>query len=88
MTTASLFPVLPAIVAASSGGILAPVLPDAEHAKLTIIVSYVFWGTGVPPAMAILILYIYRIIEHKLPAKEQMASMFLPLGPFGLGAFG
>ncbi len=88
MTTASLFPVLPIIVVASSGGIIANFLPDTEQAKLTVIVSYVFWGAGVPPAMAILIVYLQRVMEHRLQPKAQMASLFLPLGPFGLGAFG
>src|SRR5579862_8431483 len=88
MTTALLLPVLPPIVAASSGGIIADILPDKQQAELTVIVSYVFWGAGIPPAMAILIVYLHRLITHNLPAREQMASMFLPLGPFGLGSFG
>ncbi len=55
---------------------------------MTVIVSFVSWGIGVPPVMAILIVYIHRVIEYGLPPKEHMASMFLPVGPFSLGAFG
>jgi tellurite resistance protein TehA-like permease len=88
MTTAWLLPVLPAIVCAGSGGIIAGALTNAEHAKLTVVVSYVIWGCGIPPAMAVLIVYIHRLIECGLPPKEQMVSTVLLVGPFGFGSFG
>jgi hypothetical protein len=41
MTTVLLFPTLPLIVAASSGSIIANVLPNEQHARLTVVVSYI-----------------------------------------------
>lgn len=57
-------------------------------ARSTIIVSYVVWGTGVPPAMFIITLWIYRTAIHGLPAAPALPSVFLPLGPCGQGSFG
>ena len=48
-------------------------------------VSYVLWGPGVPLAMAILVIYFQRLTVHKLPPREVIVSIFLPLGPLGPG---
>lgn len=87
MTAAWLLPIVATIVAAASGGIVAEVLPNPHHALWTIIVSYVLWGTGVPLAMAILVIYFQRLTVHKLPPPEVIVSVFLPLGPLGQGGF-
>lgn len=88
MTAAWLLPIVAPIVAAASGGIVAEVLPNPNHALWTIIVSYILWGTGVPLAMAVLVIYFQRLTVHKLPAREVIVSVFLPLGPLGQGGFG
>ncbi len=88
MTAAWLLPIVAPIVAAASGGIVAAVLPNHNHALWTIIVSYVLWGTGVPLAMTVLVIYFQRLTVHKLPAREVIVSVFLPLGPLGQGGFG
>lgn len=88
MTAAWLLPIVAPIVAAASGGIVAEVLPNPQHALWTIIVSYVLWGTGVPLAMAVLVIYFQRLTVHKLPPREVIVSVFLPLGPLGQGGFG
>lgn len=88
MTAAWLLPIVATIVAAASGGIVAEVLPNPHHALWTIIVSYVLWGTGVPLAMAVLVIYFQRLTVHKLPPREVIVSVFLPLGPLGQGGFG
>ena len=87
MTAAWLLPIVAPIVASASGGIVAQVLPDPEQALMTIIVSYVLWGTGVPLAMAVLVMYFHRLTVYKLPAREVIVSVFLPLGPLGQGGF-
>lgn len=88
MTAMWLLPTLPPIVAASSGSIVADALSRSDHRSLTIIVSYFAWSIGVPPAMALIALYLYRLLEYKVPSRAQIASMIIPVGPFGLGAFG
>ena len=87
MTAAWLLPIVVPIVAAASGGIVAGILPNPTHALWTVIVSYILWGTGVPLAMAVLVIYFHRLTVHKLPAREVIVSVFLPLGPLGQGGF-
>lgn len=87
MTAVWLFPVLPTIVAASTGSLVASVLPNSQHALWTIIISYVLWGIGLPLAMFILCIYFHRLAIHQLPAREVIVSVFIPLGPLGLGGF-
>lgn len=85
MTAAWLLPIVSTIVAAASGGIIADVLPNPQHALWTLTTSYILWGTGVPLAMFTLVLYFQRLTIHKLPPREVIVSVFLPLGPLGQG---
>lgn len=87
MTAAWLLPIVATIVAAASGGIVASVLPT-EQALITIITSYILWGCGVPLAMFTMVIYFHRLTMHKLPPREVIVSVFLPLGPLGQGSFG
>jgi tellurite resistance protein TehA-like permease len=87
MTAAWLLPVVSTIVASASGGIVAEVLPSPDHALWTVIASYILWGTGVPLAMTILVVYFTRLTLHHLPPREVIVSVFLPLGPLGQGGF-
>ncbi|KAK0120415.1 hypothetical protein ONS96_010631 [Cadophora gregata f. sp. sojae] len=88
MTATWLLPIVAPIVAAATGAIVADVLPNPQHALITVIVSYILWGTGVPLAMAVLVVYFQRLTIHKLPPREVIVSVFLPLGPLGQGGFG
>lgn len=88
MTAAWLLPIVTTIVAAASGGIVAEVLPNPQHQVWTIITSYVLWGTGFPLAMVVLVMYFHRLTIHRLPPREVIVSVFLPLGPLGQGSFG
>jgi tellurite resistance protein TehA-like permease len=87
MTATWLLPIVSTIVASASGGIIASVLPNPQHALWTVIVSYVLWGTGVPLAMSVLVIYFQRLTIHHLPPREVIVSVFLPLGPLGQGGF-
>jgi tellurite resistance protein TehA-like permease len=87
MTAVWLLPVVAPIVAAATGSTVASILPVPEHALWTIIVSYVLWGVGFPMAMIILVIYFHRLAMHKLPPREVIVSVFLPLGPLGQGGF-
>ena len=87
MTAAWLLPIVPTVVASASGSIVAGILHTPQHALWTLTVSYVLWGTGVPLAMAILVIYFERLAVHKLPPREVVTSVFLPMGPLGQGGF-
>ena len=87
MTAVWLLPIVATIVASASGAIVAGILPDPHHALWTIVTSYILWGTGVPLAMATLIIYFQRLTVHHLPPREVIVSVFLPVGPLGQGAF-
>lgn len=88
MTAVWLLPIVATIVAAASGGIVAEVLPNPQHAVWTLVTSYVLWGTGFPLAMVVLVMYFHRLTIHRLPPREVIVSVFLPLGPLGQGSFG
>ncbi|PWN46567.1 hypothetical protein IE53DRAFT_391258 [Violaceomyces palustris] len=82
-----LLPVVAPVVVASTGGVVASVLPP-DHARLTITVSYILWGTGVPISVMLMTLYYARLAIYKIPPATMIVSAFLPLGPCGQGAFG
>lgn len=88
MTAAWLLPIVAPIVAAASGSVVASALPNPQHALWTVITSYVLWGTGVPLALVVLVVYFHRLTIHKLPPQEFIVSVFLPLGPMGQGSYG
>jgi tellurite resistance protein TehA-like permease len=88
MTASWLVPIAAPVVAAATGAIVADVLPNPQHALITVMVSYILWGTGIPLSMAILVVYFQRLTIHKLPPREVIVSVFLPLGPLGQGGYG
>ena len=85
-----LLPIVASVVAAASGGIIAQhIMPfNPRLALSTVICSYVIWGTGVPVAMFLITIWIYRTIVQGMPAPLALPSLFLPLGPCGQGSFG
>jgi C4-dicarboxylate transporter/malic acid transport protein len=87
MTAVWLLPIVATIVAAASGGVVAEVLPNPQHQVWTIVTSYVLWGTGFPLAMVVLTMYFHRLTIYRLPPREVIVSVFLPLGPLGQGSF-
>ena len=88
MTAAWLLPIVSTIVATATGSLVAGILPHVEYALITLLTSYVLWGTGVPLAMVVLVIYFLRLTTSNLPPKAVMVSTFLPLGPLGQGGFG
>jgi C4-dicarboxylate transporter/malic acid transport protein len=88
MTAVWLLPIVAAEVAAASGGLLAPLLPD-PHGRLLVLVSgYVLWGYSVPAALSLLVVLLLRMILHRLPPAALAASSWLALGPIGTAALG
>ncbi|KAE8349890.1 voltage-dependent anion channel-domain-containing protein [Aspergillus coremiiformis] len=88
MTAVWLLPIVSCVVAGSSGGIVADVLSNAQHALWTVIISYILWGIGLPLAMMVMVIYLQRLTLHKIPPKAVIVSVFLPLGPLSQGGFG
>lgn len=67
LTAAWLLPVVAPIVAAGTGGTLCLVIPeDSAALPCTLVASYILWGIGVPFALSILVLYIYRLTVYKV----------------------
>jgi tellurite resistance protein TehA-like permease len=88
-TTATLLlPIVPAVVAAATGGIVADALPSPGHAYATLVVSYALWGIGQALSGCVLALYFHRLTIHSLPPRDVIVSVFLPIGPLGQGGFG
>jgi tellurite resistance protein TehA-like permease len=88
MTALWPLPIVSTIVCAATGGIVAGALSNSTHTLWTLVVSYILCGIGVPLAMITLVLYYHRLTMHKIPPREAIASVFLPLGPLGEGGFG
>jgi len=85
MTAVWLLPIVPAEVAAASGGILAPHLPAAA-AQVVIATSGVLWAFSVPLALAVLSVLFLRLALHRLPPGDLGVTGWLTLGPLGTGA--
>ncbi|EER24782.1 C4-dicarboxylate transporter/malic acid transport family protein [Coccidioides posadasii C735 delta SOWgp] len=88
MTAAWLLPIVAPVVAAASGGVVAEVLPNDSHAMLTVIFCYIMWGSAVPFAMVIIVIYFQRLALHKVVPSAVIVSTLLPVGPLGQGGFG
>ena len=86
-TTLWLLPIIAPEVAASSAGLVAAHL-DPAIAHRFVIAGYLLWGISLPLAFGIIIIFIQRMIFHKLPEKSLGATIWLPLGPIAMGAYG
>jgi C4-dicarboxylate transporter/malic acid transport protein len=85
-----LLPIVPAIVTAASGGLLAQNLylnDNIFFAKFILFISFALIGLGILLALSIITIYLYRLIIHSLPQREIIISVFLPLGPLGQGSY-
>lgn len=87
MTAVWLMPIVTCVVSSGTGGIVADILIKPSHSFATIIASYVLWGIGIPLSMMVFVIYFQRLTIYKLPPKETIVSVFLPMGPLGSGAF-
>jgi hypothetical protein len=81
-----LLPIVAPVVSAASGSVVASVLPPA-HARFTLIVAYILWGTAVPTSLLVFGILWARLAIHKIPPGSLSVSAFLPVGPCGLGGF-
>lgn len=87
MTATWLLPIIPSVVAPATGAWVATVV-SPDRALLCMAVSYMLWGIGMGLSAIVMVLYFYRLAVHNIPDGEVVVSAFLPLGPFGMGAYG
>jgi tellurite resistance protein TehA-like permease len=85
-----LLPIVTSVVCAASGGVVShSLIPfSTSLARSTMLVSYIIWGTGVPLALMIITLFIYRMAIYGIPSPGALPTLFLPLGPCGQGSYG
>lgn len=87
MTALWLIPIASIVIVASCGGIVANVLQNPQHRLWTLIISYAFWGIGMPMSWIILTIYFLRLTVHEPLPREAIVSALLPVGPLGVGSF-
>jgi len=71
-----------------TGAEVAEVVPGQRRRLGTVLCCYAMWGAGMPLALTVIVVYYQRLVVHKLPAREIIVSLFLPLGPLGFGGYG
>jgi tellurite resistance protein TehA-like permease len=89
MSLVWLLPIIPLIVASSTGALLAQALKghSAGDALLSVAVSLVMVLIGLTFGFMILTIYLTRLIIHGPPDVMVILSGFISLGPLGQGGF-
>ena len=87
MTALYLMPIVSVVIVATTGGLVATVLPDPQDRLRTLIISFVFWGIATPLSWMITTLYFLRLTINQPLSREVIVSALLPMGPLGLSAF-
>lgn len=96
ITAAQLLPIAATIVASGTGAEVSHALLELDPstnsypvrlALGTFLTSFVMWGMSLPFALVTLVIYYQRLTIHKLPPRETVVSVFLPLGPLGMGGY-
>jgi C4-dicarboxylate transporter/malic acid transport protein len=67
---------------------LLPLLPraDADTARLLLVASYAAWGAGFFLFLMVASLLYDRLVYHPLPAAPHAPSLWIGLGPIGVGS--
>jgi tellurite resistance protein TehA-like permease len=89
-TAAWLLPLVPPSTVAATGTSLCKLLIAQQrysYAFVVLVTSYVILGVALCTACAIMVLYLNRLILHKLPPKEVIVSALLPVGAVGQGGY-
>ncbi|KAK5065343.1 hypothetical protein LTR84_001181 [Exophiala bonariae] len=77
---------IPLIVCSTLGGAVAPHL-SYENGILVLFVSFLMWSLGVGMSFMLVPIYIWRLMSTLLPPQAVIVSTFVPIGPFGMGAY-
>ncbi|KAJ2307585.1 Plasma membrane sulfite pump involved in sulfite metabolism [Coemansia sp. RSA 2706] len=81
-----LLPIVPTVVAASAGAVLASV-HTGTTAVAIILISYALLAMGVGLSMLFIASYIIRLVLFKLPPPEIIFTVFIPIGPMGQSSY-
>ena len=67
--------------------VLIPLIPnvDAGTARLLLVTSYAMWGIGFLLFLMVAFLLYHRLVYHPLPAAPLAPSLWIGLGPIGVG---
>lgn len=84
-----LLPVVPLIVASSTGGLLSEALRHHSHtfALVSTAFSFVMVAMGLAFALMMITIYFLRLLIHSVPDPGLILSAFIVLGPLGQGGF-
>ena len=80
LTAGHLFPAISCIVASATGAAVASIVSNPQHGLWVLLGSYVLWGLGMPMAMMTTVIYFHRLMIHKLPPRELIVTVFIPIG--------
>ncbi|KAL5524418.1 SSU1_2 [Sanghuangporus sanghuang] len=56
-----------------------------SHVYVTLAVSTALVSIGLALSLSIVVIYLLQLVVHKLPERQGIFSVFLPLGPLPLG---
>ncbi|KAK9841048.1 hypothetical protein WJX81_007663 [Elliptochloris bilobata] len=87
MTAAWLLPIVPTVVAAATGGVVAGVL-SPDLAFVTLVISYMLWGIGMGLSFVVMALYFHRLTVHSLPNAEVAARLCYKNMKLSIGYWG
>ncbi|KAI9711045.1 MAG: hypothetical protein M1820_002483 [Bogoriella megaspora] len=77
---------IPFIVTSSLGSTLIPHL-NRTNQEILLVVSFLSWSLGEILCSIIVAIYFWRLLSSSLPPRSSVISCFIPMGPFGLGAY-
>ncbi|TKA75881.1 hypothetical protein B0A55_04846, partial [Friedmanniomyces simplex] len=77
---------IPCVVDSTVGGAISPYLAY-QNSVTVLLTSFLMWSLGLGMSLVILSLYFWRLMSNQLPPREAIISTFVPVGPFGMGAY-
>ncbi len=80
-----LIPPVGAIVIPTSGALLVPYWSSATVSQYMLLICVISWGIGFFYYLFLNASLIHRFIYHELPPKQLAATMWIGLGPVGVG---
>ncbi|KAK9454947.1 voltage-dependent anion channel [Dipodascopsis uninucleata] len=82
-----IFPAATFVVTAATTSAIAKYMPDKYRGNL-LLIALIMWGHGVFLSSACACVYLWRMFTGLLPKSDAAVTAFLPIGPFGQGAYG
>jgi tellurite resistance protein TehA-like permease len=77
---------IPLIVGSTVGGAISPHLP-IKNAVVLIMTAFLMWAVGIGMSSVLLPIYFWRLMTAQLPARAAIVTTFVPVGPYGMGAY-